>query len=102
MKRAVIACALLLVGTSAAQAWHYDNTYYDLVRPHGKPRSDAIFQSNLDACYNQTGADRFEPDPPAFRQCMLARGYRFLHASVVHTRPPQGGDCFNAVGDCAP
>jgi hypothetical protein len=90
MKRAIIACALLLAGTFAAQAYHYNDTYRDLVRPNGKPRSDAIFNADLDACYRQTGQSRYaDGDTPAFKQCMLGRKWRWQSVSIV--RSPSSG-----------
>jgi hypothetical protein len=82
MKRALIACALLLSGTFAAQAYHSDYTYYDLVRPNGHPRSDAIFDADLNFCYAQTGSSRYE-DSPAFKRCMLGRKWRFESTRIV-------------------
>jgi hypothetical protein len=57
MKSAIIACALLLAGTFAAQAYHYETTYNDLVRPNGQPRGDATYNADLNFCYRQTGAN---------------------------------------------
>jgi hypothetical protein len=66
-----------VLGTVAgAHATSLDN-YRDLIRPHGQKRSDAVFQATLDACYAQTGASRFHADTPAFKQCMLGRGFRW-------------------------
>jgi hypothetical protein len=76
MKRTMIAAALLLAAAARAEATSLD-TYRDLIRPHGHARSDAVFDAALNACYAQTGASRFRADPPAFRQCMLGRGYRW-------------------------
>jgi hypothetical protein len=50
----------------AAQAYHSEYTYHDLVRPNGKPRSDAVFQADINFCYAQTGASR-DRDTPAFK-----------------------------------
>jgi hypothetical protein len=55
MKRAIIACALLFVGTFAVQAYYSADAHYDLVRPNGPPRSDAVFQADPSFC-RQTGA----------------------------------------------
>jgi hypothetical protein len=99
MKRTIIACALLLLGTFAAQAYHSNDTYYDLVRPNGQPRSDAIFQADLDSCYGQTGASRYDQDSPAFKQCML--GHKWRWQSVRTTRSPsQRRDFFDDMPQC--
>ncbi len=87
MKRAIIIAAALLATIASAQASHYDTTYHDLIRPHGKPRSDAVYQQAMNFCYDQTGADRNEADPPAFKQCMLTRGYKWLSTRLVPDQP---------------
>jgi hypothetical protein len=89
MKRAIIVCMLLLAGVAAAHADYYEQTYHDIVRPHGKPQSDAIYQANLDICYAQTHEDRTRFDTPAFKQCMLVHGYRYQSTRVVKTTPIQ-------------
>jgi hypothetical protein len=76
MKRIIVTTALLLVTAVAAQARPVAS-YHDLIRPNGHPRSDAIHQADLDFCYQQTGQSRYSLDGPAFKKCMLSRGYRF-------------------------
>ena len=82
MKRATIyKCGIaiavaLMCGLAAAHAGTSD-TYYDLVRPNGHPRSDAIFDADLNFCYGQTDASRTSQDTPAFKQCMLGRKWRW-------------------------
>ena len=99
MKRAIVACVLLLAGTLAAQAYHSEDTYYDLVRPNGQPRSDAVFDADLDFCYRQTGASRYAlGDTPAFKQCMLGRKWRWQ--SVRIKRSKRRLDCFDMVPSC--
>jgi hypothetical protein len=78
----MIVAALVLAATAGAQARSLDN-YRDLIRPHGQPRSDAVFNGNLDACYATTGASRYRSDSPAFKNCMLGRGYRWLSVQQV-------------------
>jgi hypothetical protein len=87
MKRTLLIFVMLLASVAGAHANYFETTYHDLIRPHGKPRSDAIYQVNLDACCSQTGEDRTLADTPAFRQCMLKRGYRFQSRRLVETRP---------------
>jgi hypothetical protein len=77
MKRIIITTALLLGTVLSAQARPVAK-YYDLIRPNGHMRSDAVHQADLGFCYAQTGQSRFSPDGPAFKKCMLTRGYRFL------------------------
>jgi hypothetical protein len=99
MKRTIIACALLLVGTLAAQAYHSEATYYDLVRPNGQPRSDAIFDADLNSCYAQTGSSRIE-DSPAFKRCMLGHKWRWQSTRTVG-RPSKGRrDFFDDMPQC--
>jgi hypothetical protein len=76
MKRIIITAAVLLGTGLTAQAGPVAS-YHDLIRPHGHPRSDAIHEADLDFCYQQTGQSRYSLDGPAFKKCMLGRGYRF-------------------------
>jgi hypothetical protein len=88
----------LLIGTvRSAQARPVD-AFYDLVRPNGHPRSNAIHQADLEACYRQTGASRYRLDTPAFKKCMLGHGYRWMwgrntpdQPTPVHGRPADDG-----------
>jgi hypothetical protein len=101
VKRAIIACTLLFVGTFAAQAYHFDDTYYDLMRPNGKARSDAVFDADLNACYRQTGASRYAlGDAPAFKQCMLGRKWRWQSVRTVRSPSKGRPDCFDLMFNC--
>ena len=103
MKRAIIACVLLLAGTFAAQAYHSEDTYYDLVRPNGQPRDDATFNADLNFCYGQTGSSRYRfGDTPAFKQCMLGRKWRWQSVRSVRDPSRSKGrpDCFDVTFDC--
>lgn len=85
-----LAIALLATGlvSSASASSHGETTYYDTIRPHGHPRSDAIYNANLNACYKSSGESRTAVyDTPAFKQCMLTRGYRFEFTKVVQDAP---------------
>ena len=99
MKRAIIACVSLLVGTFAAQAYHSEYTYYDLVRPNGKSRSDAIFDADIRFCQAKTGANRYR-DTPAFKQCMLGRKWRFESVKTVQSPSKRRLDCFDMIPSC--
>jgi len=92
MKRIVIATALLLASVLAAQA-RWEVKYYDLIRPNGHKRSDAVFRSNSDFCYRQTGQSRYVLDGPAFRKCMLSRGYRFMWQRQIPDPPSSCAHC---------
>jgi hypothetical protein len=81
-KRGIAISVALMCGLAAAYAGTTD-TYYDLVRPNGQPRSDAIFDADLDFCYGQTGASRSSADTPAFKQCMLGRKWRWESVQTV-------------------
>jgi hypothetical protein len=87
MKRAIVVSIMLLAGVVGAHADYYETTYRDLIRPHGKPRSDAVYQANLDVCFGQTHENRTLPDTPAFKKCMLVHGYRFFAMRDVKTTP---------------
>jgi hypothetical protein len=68
--------AVLATGlaSSASASTHGEKTYYDTIRPHGHPRSFALYSAGVDACYDATGESRTAVyDTAAFRQCMLAR-----------------------------
>jgi hypothetical protein len=90
MNRIIVATALLL-GTGLAAQSYPVATYYDLIRPNGKPRSQAIHQSDLDACYRETGQSRYKADGPAFKKCMLGRGYRFVSQHYAPNPPTYSG-----------
>jgi hypothetical protein len=82
MKRATIfpcsiAIAVALLGGIAETYANTDDVYHDLVRPNGQPRDDATFQADLNFCYGQTGASRYQQDTSAFKQCMLGRKWQW-------------------------
>jgi len=82
MKRATFyKCSIAIsVALLCGIAGTYANTndeYHDLVRPNGHARDDATFQADINFCYAQTGASRYRPDTPAFKQCMLGRKWQW-------------------------
>jgi hypothetical protein len=81
IQAAFIGC--ISTGHRASAPEVVQNAYYDLIRPQGHPRSDAVHQADIDLCYDRTGADRTETDTPAFKKCMLGRGYRWMFARNV-------------------
>jgi hypothetical protein len=87
--RTPVICAALVGTISVAHAdWHYETTYRDLVRPNGQPRSDAVYQSDLDFCSRQTHVkSKLAPDTAAFKRCMLGRNWRWVNTHVVQTPP---------------
>ena len=97
MKRIIIAAALLLATAAAAAAQAPPQAMYkDLIRPNGHPRSDAIYQADVDACYAQTGQSRYQPDGAAMKKCMRSRGYQFMWqrgfaSSSARSAPSSGG-----------
>jgi hypothetical protein len=89
-RKLMLAVAILATGlvSSASASTHGESTYYDTIRPHGHPRSDAIYNANVNACYSSSGESRTAVyDTPAFKQCMLSRGYRFEYTKVVQDPP---------------
>ena len=110
MKCAIIIAGLLLCSLSQACATtHYEMNYRDTVRPHGHPRSDAVYNSALNFCYSKTGMSRDKADTQAFKDCMKGRGYYWLSTKVVqdaHSRqkddtfidPDTGMSCRNIGG----
>jgi hypothetical protein len=89
-RKLMLAVAILATGmvSSASASSHGESTYYDTIRPHGHPRSDAVYNANVNACYSSSGESRTAVyDTPAFKQCMLSRGYRFEYTNVVQDPP---------------
>lgn len=87
--------AILLVGmaSGANASSHGESTYRDLIRPHGHPRSDAIYDAAVNACYQRSGERRTAVyDTPAFKSCMLGKGYRFLHTKVIEDPAPPASE----------
>jgi hypothetical protein len=82
---AVLATGLV---SSASASTHGEKTYYDTIRPHGHPRSFALYKASVNACYGATGESRTAVyDTAAFKQCMLSRGYRYQYTNVVQDPP---------------
>jgi hypothetical protein len=96
MKRAIIIFIALLGASVPARADHWETTYHDLIRPRGRPRSDAIYQGALNYCYEQTGADRNGRDTPEFKMCMRGRGYRWQSAQLVRAPGSSGAVTYNS------
>jgi len=93
MKRAIVIAGLLLC--SFSQAWattHYEMSYRDTIRPHGHARSQAAYDRALDSCYAQTGLARDAADTPAFKDCMMGRGFRWLSTKEVRDPPSRQKD----------
>jgi hypothetical protein len=96
MKTATIISAILLASCATAHAAPSINeSYRDLIRPHGHPRGAAASQAALDFCYGQTGDIRGLADTPAFKRCMLGQGYRWQRTIVKGNFGPKNG-----VDDC--
>jgi hypothetical protein len=84
----VIAVLATGLASSAVASTHGESTYYDTIRPHGHPRSDAIYNASVNACYRSSGESRTAVhDTDAFKSCMLSRGYRFQYTNVVQDPP---------------
>jgi hypothetical protein len=93
MKRAIAIAGLLLCSLSQAYATtHYEMNYRDTIRPHGHPRSSAVYNSALGLCYGQTGIARDAADTPEFKDCMKGRGYRWLSTKLVPDAPDRRQD----------
>jgi hypothetical protein len=90
MKKGTVAAAWLIAWLSPALASsHYEMNYHDNIRPHGRPRSDAVHNAALNACYSQTGLARDASDTPAFKDCMTTHGYTWLSTKLVQDPPPK-------------
>jgi hypothetical protein len=85
-----LAVAVLATGlvSSAGASTRSEKMYHDTIRPHGHPRSFALYSASVDACYSATGESRAALyDTPAFKKCMLGRGYRFEFTKVLQDPP---------------
>ena len=73
-----IRCALaaLLLAIAAAGAALADvDTFHDVT---GRSRGDSDLQADTFDCWVKVGRTRSgQPTPPAFKRCMLARGWRY-------------------------
>jgi len=83
----MIALAVLLVGTLAAQASsHPDDNYHDL-QPAGHKRSDAAFNRDVAACKRLTHDSRYRPDSLAMKRCMRSRDWLWQSTRWVADAP---------------
>jgi hypothetical protein len=87
-RKVVIAVAVVLGSLSPALASsHYEFTWHDNIRPNGKPRSDAVFNSVINGCYAQTGLSRDADVTPDFKDCMTKGGYTLAGTRDVPNPP---------------
>jgi hypothetical protein len=89
-RKLMLAVAILTTGmvASASASTHGESYYHDTIRPHGHSRGVAVYNANVNACYSSSGESRMAVyDTPAFKQCMLSRGYRFEYTKVVQDPP---------------
>jgi hypothetical protein len=89
-RKLMLAVAILATGmvSSASASTHGESYYHDTIRPHGHSRGNAVYNANVNACYSSSGESRTAVyDTPAFKQCMLSRGYRFEYTKVVQDPP---------------
>ena len=88
MKKIIMTAALVLASLSPALAsLHYETTYHDNIRPHDRPRSDAVYNAALDACYAQTGQPREARDSEAFKDCMQTHSYSWVSTKLAQNPP---------------
>jgi hypothetical protein len=81
MKRAIIAGALLL-GTMLTA--HADTSFWDNATK--QPRGDYELNADAHYCALQVGVDPLGmPTPPAYKKCMLGRGWRYSHQQRDNT-----------------
>ena len=68
--------ALLAVLAAAGPARADVDTFHDVT---GRSRGDADLQADTFDCWVKVGRTRSgQPTPPAFKRCMLARGWRYV------------------------
>jgi hypothetical protein len=91
-----IAVLLIVAATTAANASQWSTMYHDDRRTGGHARSDAAFKRDMKFCARQVGLpfnNRAgdlaidQPDPPAFKECMLTRGLRWQWTRRNHAAP---------------
>jgi hypothetical protein len=87
MKKIIVIAFTLLSLSPALASSHYEMTYHDNIRPNGRPRSDAVYNAALNACYDQTGLARDARDTQAFKDCMKAHGYSWISTKTVRDPP---------------
>ena len=87
MKKVIVTALLIASLSPALASSHYDTMYHDNIRPNGHPRSDAIYNAALDACYSQTGLAREAKDTQAFKDCMANHDYRWVYTKEVQDPP---------------
>jgi hypothetical protein len=101
-KCSIAISAALMCDIVVAQAYHSKDIFYDLVRPNGRPRSDAVFNADLSFCYRQTGDSRYGlGDSPAFKQCMLGRKWQWQSSRIIRSPAKAQPSCFDAMS-CSP
>jgi len=101
MRRALIISLIVLASGAAAHGQQVVNELYrDLVRPHGHPRGAAVSEAALDFCYAQTGDIRGLADTPAFKRCMLGRGYRWQRTQIKGTPAFENGAAWCIANGC--
>ena len=99
MKEILATAAILIASLSPALASsHYEMMYHDNIRPHGHPRSDAVYNAALDDCYSQTGLARTAQDNQAFRDCMAKHDYRWVYTKLVQDPPSKRAASMLAKG----
>jgi hypothetical protein len=87
MKRPVLIAVLLLGGVLNA---HADNDIYNNTMK--QPRGDDALHADNAVCDQQFGAPQNGvPTPPAYKRCMLARGWRFSHTVRERTTQNRNG-----------
>jgi hypothetical protein len=101
MKTALILSVLLVgLASNAYASSHSEKMYRDLIRPDGRPRSFAIYSAAVDGCYAQTHESRAALyDTPAYKACMLQKGYRYLSTKVVQDPAPATAHTANHSAD---
>jgi hypothetical protein len=95
----LVTTALLLCGAisgqadartlKAAQAPHRDITFHDTTRPNGQHRSLAVANATANSCYASTGTSREHNPTQAFKDCMMAQGFRWMSTKDVGGAPTQ-------------
>ncbi len=82
----VIAVLATGLASSVSASTHGDSTYYDTIRPHGHPRSDAIYNASVNACYRSSARAAPPCTIPMLQELYALTRLPLPYTNVVKTR----------------
>ena len=87
MKKVLIAAAVVIASLSPALASHYGIAFHDTLRPGGHQRSLAVAKATSASCFTQTGTSPEAAPTQAYKDCMMAQGFRWLSTKLLKDPP---------------